>query len=89
MPAVDVPADVALINSIREIEAKIRVRYPAALFDLVRGPENVLHLKTYTDAATFWDPIELVEDDLLRLQRDLGVVLHVIPLRFEDREGCV
>ena len=69
------------------IEEKLRAKYPSAEFDLVYGPDNSLHLKTYTDASGFWDPIDVVEDDLIDLQKRTGIALHVIPLRFEDREG--
>lgn len=73
-------------NLIRRVEDKIRAAYKEAEFELLCGPDDALHLKVYTNDEDLWGPLQLVERDLLHLQETEGLNLHVVPLRFEDRE---
>jgi len=70
------------------IEDKILENYPGAEFDLLCGPDEVLHLKVYTPQGALTDLLDLVEEDLMLLEDTQDLTLYVIPLRLEDREDC-
>ena len=78
--------DPEVYNQIRRIEDKIRVKYANAEFELLCGPDDALHLKVFTNDEDLWGPLALVEEDLIDLQASDGLNLHLIPLRFEDKE---
>jgi hypothetical protein len=89
MTDVSTSVDPKIFNFIRAIEDKIKAKYSDAEFELLDGPDEMLHLKVFTDQAkSFWDPIELVKDELLSLQQREGIALHVIPQAMEDKEDC-
>jgi hypothetical protein len=78
--------DPEVYNQIRRIEDKIRGEYADAEFELLCGPDDALHLKVFTNDDDLWGPLALVEHDLIDLQARDGLNLHLIPLRFEDKE---
>lgn len=85
--AVDTRLIADVHNTIRSIEAKLRLRFPEAHTELVCGSDDELHLLVYTNSPSMWEPMEWVEDDLAALEEREGVSLFVIPLRLADRHN--
>jgi hypothetical protein len=64
-----------------EVQDRIRAVYPEAGFRLVHGEDPVgLYLDVYTDAEDSFRVFDLVNDWLVDLSINEGIVLHVIPL---------
>ncbi|HEY7061955.1 MAG TPA: hypothetical protein VII06_10770 [Chloroflexota bacterium] len=66
-------------EAVTELQAAIRTRYPSAVFELTLSPgdPHSLHLNVIVDLD---DPDEVVE-----LQAEEGIPIHVIPLRTPER----
>lgn len=71
---------------IRGIEHKIQAAFEDADFELLVGPDDVLHLRVSSSAESIWEVMDLVEDDLIALEDGEGLTLFVVPVRHEDRE---
>lgn len=82
------PAFADAYRLIRGIEEKVRVEFPGAELELVCGSDDVLHLNAYTREGALTDLLDMVEDDLIALEDSHDLVVHLIPLRFEDRAAA-
>jgi hypothetical protein len=68
-------------RAIAEVQARIQVVYPDAVFRVYQGEEPVgIYIDVYTDAEDSFCIFDLVNDWLVDLNVNEGLSIHVIPL---------
>ena len=65
----------------------IHSRFPTATFRVTRGYDNsdAVHLLAFDDLDDLDEMLDLVSDDLSRLEDEEGILVHVIPLHTPER----
>ena len=73
--------------AVAELQATIHQRYPTAVFELTRSPEDPssLHLIAIVDVDDPDEVGDLVLDRIIDLNVNQGIPLHLIPVRTPER----
>ena len=76
-----IPWDEKTQQAIAEVQARIQAVYPDAVFRVSQGEDPVgIYLDAYTDAEDSFCVFDLVNDWLVDLSVNEGLLIHVIPL---------